>query len=253
MRMCFIYATPQLTTNRLFLSTFIFTLKVYQLLVIGTTCQHLCQKLTLRETFDRLPIAIQQACGRVVFPPNNGTTLLIDIATTSGTLFGASDASLKNHQSSHAWIISSGSTQDIEEPLWHIYGSGPVHGAPQYLSSSRGELQGLTALSIVANLLSNFSGNKLRMNAICDNSGVISKCTKGLACSLRGNKAANLDLYLTQKHQTSSTPTIFSWVRGHADKEQWQTMYHTLTPRSYQRKNGRFFRDILFITRSLVA
>jgi len=75
------------------------------------------QKLTLRETFDRLPIAIQQTCGRVVFPPNNGTTLLNDIATTSGTLFGASDASLKNHRSSHAWIISSGSTQDIEEPL----------------------------------------------------------------------------------------------------------------------------------------
>jgi hypothetical protein len=80
----------------------------------------------------------------------------------------------------------------------------------------------LTALSIVANLMSDFSGHKLHLNAICDNSGVISKCSKGLACSLRGNRAANLELYLNQRHRTSSTPTSFSWVRGHADNQQWQ-------------------------------
>jgi len=68
--------------------------------------------------------------------------LLSKIKNNSLGIFGASDASLKDDQASHAWIFSSGDIDDISDPLLHIRGSGPVHGYPPYLSSTRGELQG---------------------------------------------------------------------------------------------------------------
>jgi hypothetical protein len=75
------------------------------------------QILTLKEAYDWLPSSIQQTCGKIVFPPDSGTTLPNDIVKKSGTFFGASDVSLKYNCSSHAWIILSGSVQDIEDPL----------------------------------------------------------------------------------------------------------------------------------------
>jgi hypothetical protein len=59
-------------------------------------------------------------------------------------LFGASDASLKNGEATYVWIISSGKVDDIMSPLLNISGTGMVHGLPKYLSSARGELQGIT-------------------------------------------------------------------------------------------------------------
>jgi len=93
----------------------------------------------------------------------------------NSSLFGASDATLKDGRALHVWILSSGKIGNIEDSGGHISGSGPVHGETQYLSSARGELQGIAAITTIANLLSKFHNQKLKVSSICDNSGVISK------------------------------------------------------------------------------
>lgn len=45
-----------------------------------------------------------------------------------------------------------------------------------YLSSSYAELKGLTALSIIARLFLDFHLSLAKVNAICDNQGVIQTC-----------------------------------------------------------------------------
>jgi hypothetical protein len=110
----------------------------------------------------------------------------------SGALLGASDASFKDGRATHAWIISSGKVDDIMNPILNISGAGAVHGMPKYLSSARGELQGITAISIILNLLSDYHHKRITTSSICGNIGVINKCTNGHFSSLRHNRGANL-------------------------------------------------------------
>jgi len=112
----------------------------------------------------------------MLFPSDNGKQLIQSIRDSSSTIFGASDAAYKNNQSIHAWVISSGKVSDLENPLLHILGSGQVHGHPQYLSSSRGELQGIMAIAVILKLLSEFYTISCKVSSVCDNSGVIQKC-----------------------------------------------------------------------------
>jgi hypothetical protein len=93
---------------------------------------------------------------------------------------------------SSAWIISSGKVDDIMTPILNISGAGAVHGMPKYLSSARGELQGITAISIILNLLSDYHHKRITTSSICGNIGVINKCTNGHFSSLRHNRGANL-------------------------------------------------------------
>jgi hypothetical protein len=86
---------------------------------------------------------VQQVCGSIPFPLDNGIALIQSIQDKS-SIYGMSDASLKHGRDTHAWIISSGNADDITNPMLHISGSGPVNGLPQYLPSSRRELQGIT-------------------------------------------------------------------------------------------------------------
>jgi hypothetical protein len=109
-----------------------------------------------------------------------------------------SDASLKHGRVTHAWIISSRGVDDITNPMLHISGSGPVHGLPQYLSSSRGELQGITAILLIAKLLMEYHSCNYKVQALCNNSGIISKCSRQTNNSLKRQRIANLDLFLTQ-------------------------------------------------------
>jgi hypothetical protein len=152
---------------------------------------------SLEEAFRNLPLAIQQTCGNIHFPSDNGEQILHQIMTLNSSLFGASDASFKNGRASHAWILSSGNIDDIVDPDCHISGSGPVHSTPQYLSSARGELQGITAISIISALFAKFHNQALKVSSICNNRGIISKCTEGTFSSLHQNRDANIDLYLT--------------------------------------------------------
>jgi hypothetical protein len=178
---------------------------------------------SLSETFLNLPIAIRQTCGTVHFPSDDGLSIIQKVQQAKNNLYGASDASLKDGKASHAWIISLGEIDDIEHPLHHITGSGPVHGIPYSLSSARGELQGITAVAIIANLLSNYHNRKPTISSTCDNTAVISRCSKGPFSSLRRHRTANIDLHLSQRNFHSNTPMQLSWVKGHSDKKEWET------------------------------
>jgi len=94
---------------------------------------------SLEKAFHNLPLAIKQTCGNIHFPSDNGEQILNQINTLNSSLFGASNASFKDGRASHAWILSSENIDDIEDPD-SMSGSGPVHGASQYLSSAHGEL-----------------------------------------------------------------------------------------------------------------
>jgi hypothetical protein len=64
-----------------------------------------------------------------------------------------SDASLKDSNCTHAWILSTGNADHISDPQMNIQGKGAVDGAPHALSSARGELQRQTAMAIMFKLL----------------------------------------------------------------------------------------------------
>jgi len=178
---------------------------------------------SLSEAFLTLPIALQQTCGTIRFPSNDGLSILQKIQQSKNNLYGASDASLKDGKAFHAWIILSGEIDDIEDPLHHISGSGPIHGIPHFLSSARGELQGITAVAIIANLLSEYHNKKLTISSTCDKTGVINRCSKGSFSSLRRHRTANIDIYLNQRNFHSRTPMQLSWVKGHSNKKEWET------------------------------
>jgi hypothetical protein len=113
---------------------------------------------------------------------------------------------------------------DIEDPLLHISGSGAVHGFPDYISSSRGKLQGVTALTVMTTFLSSYSKNKYKLLAVGNNKGIISKCDGRSYTSLRSHRQANIDLFLTQKQAASNLQMKLSWVKSHTDKKPWSTI-----------------------------
>jgi hypothetical protein len=107
---------------------------------------------SLNGALSTLHPALHQTVGNAYFPTDNGLALLAKLKQKPKGLFCASDASLKDQRGSHAWVISSGDVDDLSDPLLHIHGSGPVHGLSTYLSSSRGESQGITAIGIIVRL-----------------------------------------------------------------------------------------------------
>jgi hypothetical protein len=180
--------------------------------------------LSLQEMFYHLPQSSREILGSPVFKADNGETLLDKLRQSNKVILGASDASLKLNRATHAWILSSGDVQDITNPLLNISGTGPVHGHPQYLSSSRGELQGVTALSIMASLLSTYYDCSYHLAAICDNKGVLSKGERGSFNSSRSQCQANIDLFSPQRKAAKSLGMTFSLVKGHMDKQPWQSI-----------------------------
>jgi hypothetical protein len=179
---------------------------------------------SLQQSFMSLPPALRETVGNVHFPPDNGVALLSKIKNKSIGIFDASDASLKDDQASHAWIFSSGDIDDISNPMLHVMGSGPVHGYPPYLSLTRGELQGITALAIVTKLFMDFHSFHSPVSVICDNKGVVSKCSTIQCHSLRKQHDVNCDLNLSFHDPSVSQPLALSWVRSHSDKQPLETI-----------------------------
>jgi len=122
--------------------------------------------------------SLKDICGHTVIPPDNGHTLIQSIKQSNKQIFASSDASLKNGRSTHAWVISTGQTSNFSDPYMHIKGAGAVHGHKKYLSSCRGELQGLTAITIIAKLISDYISSSCKVKAICDNLGAVQRCSK---------------------------------------------------------------------------
>jgi hypothetical protein len=104
----------------------------------------------------------------VDFPPDEGKSLIHKIESTKGFLYGSSDASLKHSTAAHSWIISSGDKDDIGNPLMNISGTGPVDGHSPYLSSTRGECQGQTAITVIANMFLKFHRSSVTLKIVSD-------------------------------------------------------------------------------------
>jgi len=178
---------------------------------------------SLHGAFQDLPKSLQDICGSICFPPDDGKNI-IDNTHDSMTLFGASDASLKDSKGSHAWIISTGLPSDISDETRNITGNGPVDGFIHHQSSSRGELQGITAVSIFSQLLLHFHKVIRKIDIICDSQGMVNRCANIHFKSLRSHRMPNADLFLTQKSILSTIPTALRWVKGHCEKEEWTTI-----------------------------
>jgi hypothetical protein len=133
---------------------------------------------SLRAAFHSLPLALQRICGNIHIPSDNGSALIAKSKMQDNTLVGDCDASFKNKRGTHAWILTSGAIEDMTDPEMHIFRIGPVDGPSSHMSSGRGELTGITALSIASKVFQNYHSTKTKVTAICDNQGVISKCSK---------------------------------------------------------------------------
>jgi hypothetical protein len=134
---------------------------------------------SLQEAFRLLDPALRQICSNVTFPSDEGRGIIDLIQTTRLPLYGSSDSSMKEGRASHAWYVSTGKVEHLEDPSMHIKGCGPVDGLPALLSSFRGELNGITAASVISKLLLDFHSLRQPVHIHCDNQGVIKNCTNG--------------------------------------------------------------------------
>lgn len=89
------------------------------------------------------------------------------------------------------------------------------------LSSTRAEIAGLTAVTIVAKLLLDFFSSPAKVSIICNNQGAITKCSKPGMANLRYHRRPNTDLLITQPQAVAAIPISYKWVKGHLDKEAW--------------------------------
>jgi hypothetical protein len=133
-------------------------------------------------------------------------------------IFGASNASFRPDKATPAWVISSVDVSDLETPNMTITGSGAVDGYPVHISSGRGELHGIMALSIISDVLFNFHNFNSDMTVVCDNQGDIKKCNNPLPNNLRRQCDTNHDLYITQRYYRKHTKMKLKWFKGHTDK-----------------------------------
>jgi hypothetical protein len=150
--------------------------------------------------------------------------LINECKLNGNKLFGASDASFHDGRATHAWILSSGKVSDLISDTLSIFGSGFVDGYAPHISSARGELHGVTALSIITDLLCQHAHLPGQLTAICDNQGVVQKCNSAITHSLRKQRDPNFDVLLTHHHFKQKTKMTSEWVCSHADKSSWETV-----------------------------
>jgi hypothetical protein len=140
------------------------------------------------------------------------------------TIFGTSVASFKKGRASHAWVISSGALDDIADDELHISEHGPVDGYTLDMSSGRGEIHGITAMSKISQLLLHFHSSSAKVEAVCDNQGAINRCASVSFRHLKTHPEKNADLFLTQQKTQESIPITLSWIKSHLDKQPWKSL-----------------------------
>jgi hypothetical protein len=131
----------------------------------------------------------------VQFPEDGGTSLLQHLLNTDKPLLGVSDASLKDGHSGHAWILSTGELNHINDPMMRIAGSGPVDGYHADLSSAQGDIHGQAARAIMTSTFLT-AQQQPHMKAIFhgDNKGTQTKCATAYGNKLRDHRQPNQDL-----------------------------------------------------------
>jgi len=98
-------------------------------------------------------------------------------------------------------------------------GTGLVDGFTPYVSSTQAELTGLTDLTIIICLLSDFHSTALRAILSSDSQGAINKLQSFSTHRLRHHHEANINLLLPHCLATSNVN-----ISGHADKHPWKML-----------------------------
>lgn len=112
-------------------------------------------------------------------PLDGGRTLISYLTDNDQTLIGVGDASLKEVQSGHAWILLTGEMCHLGDPNMSTCGSGTVDCHTLDLSSSRGELQSQKAMTIMAEaVLQANNALELSITLYGENQGIPTKCSK---------------------------------------------------------------------------
>ncbi len=100
---------------------------------------------------------------------------------------GVSDASVKDGNGRHAWIITTGSNTHFLNEQMMIKGMGPVAGHLAVMSSARVELHGQTALAIMTRYLTNLHNvPNIPVSFICDNQEIVQGCSSQQLCRQLG-------------------------------------------------------------------
>jgi hypothetical protein len=141
------------------------------------------------------------------------------IGETNSPIMGAADASLKQGNCSHSWIITTNNPDHLDDPHMTISGAGTVDGYGKYMSSTRGELQGQTAAAIIIQgLLRSHKGIKPQVHLYGDNQGVQSKCSTYTPKRMRVHREPNSDLLLEYHTATRDMKKQVHWVASHQDE-----------------------------------
>jgi hypothetical protein len=179
---------------------------------------------SLSKRFQALDPALQRLCGHFSFPPDDGITLLRRIQNNGNPLFGSSNASVRHLSFTHAWTITSGDISDLQNPLLCISGHGPTDGCPNSISSTRGELQGQTAMAIISDLFLTHNSSNASISLICDNKGAIQRCSNPPTGNLHHHRQPNMDILL-QHHTVKRRRKIsYQWVKAHQDTKKWESL-----------------------------
>lgn len=136
------------------------------------------------------------------------------------------DASLKETQSGHAWILSTGEREHLGDPNMSITGYGAVDGHVMDLSSSRGELQSQTAMTVIAKaLLQANDALDIPITLYGDNQGIQTKCSHPKMNKLHHHHGPDSDLMMEYCNASEDLHITHEWVKGHQDKgASWNTI-----------------------------
>jgi hypothetical protein len=169
--------------------------------------------------YDNLPSSLKQLVGKVKLPPDGGKGIIKYLNETNTPLIVAADASLKDHNCTHAWIVTTNNKEHFGNEELNLNGMGAVDGNARNLSSTRGEIHGQTAGLHMANiLLQAHNATNIPIQMSGDNKGVQSTCATNHTNRLREHRGANFDLFSEYKRASKGIKKTTMWVKSHQDE-----------------------------------
>jgi len=90
-----------------------------------------------------------------------------------------------------------------------------------------------------------FHNKKAAFAASCDNQGMIRKCISNPPHRLCLHREANTDLFLVQHFYSNHINAQCHWVKGHTDKESWETLEQLKNQKISTEETFNVWRDRL--------
>jgi hypothetical protein len=90
-----------------------------------------------------------------------------------------------------------------------------------------------------------FHNRKATFVASCNNQGMIRKCISNPPHRLRLHREANTDLFLVQRFYSNHINAQCHWVKGHTDKESWETLEQLKNQKLSTEETFNVWRDRL--------